>query len=806
MIMKKLLPGLWLTAALAACSFQPFPIGPTATPSLTLTPSATPSPSPTVTPSPTPTPVPLARVANGERALVNGDHDRARVEFQAVLDASGDDELRAAALWGLIRVGYADGRPEDALAKFEQITEEYPDSPFLAYANFIAGQAHTELSHYQEAADAYAKYLELRPGLLESYVEELRGDALFANADYASALNAYKAALEAPRLGDGIQIEIKIGRSQAAIGDYASALAKYDDIASRANNDYIRAKMDYLAGYSHLLLGQNEEGYQRYLHAVENYPLSYDSYIALVELVAAGIPVNEFDRGLVDYYAGQYDVALKAFDNYLRTNPQHDGTVHYYRALTLRALDRHPDEIAAWDALITGYTENRYWADSWDEKAYTQWIHLDNHNAAAQTLLDFVHIAPGHEDAPDFLMLAARILEYDNQLDKAAQIWSRIANEYPGSDLVPRALFLAGIASYRDNDYAQSLTYFQRSLLLSSKSEDQARAYLWIGKTQEKLGDEDAMKDAWQQAQAADPTGYYSERARDLLRDTEPFSPPGIYHPKVNLAKERAEAASWIRVTFDLPADTDLNNPGPLLGDIRLQRGREFWELGLYDEARLEFESLRAAVNESPADSFRLANYLLDLGLYRPAIFAARQVLTLAGMDNHADSLHAPDYFSHVRYGTYYSDLVTPIAQEYDFHPLFVFSVMRQESLFEGFVHSTAGARGLMQIMPSTGASIAGNMGWPYYFTTDDLYRPLVSVRLGTSYLASNYRLLDNDIYAALAAYNGGPGNALVWKSMAGDDPDLLLEVIRFAETRQYIQLIYETYTIYSSLYSETTP
>jgi soluble lytic murein transglycosylase len=109
-----------------------------------------------------------------------------------------------------------------------------------------------------------------------------------------------------------------------------------------------------------------------------------------------------------------------------------------------------------------------------------------------------------------------------------------------------------------------------------------------------------------------------------------------------------------------------------------------------------------------------------------------------------------------------------------------------------------------MQIMPSTGASIAGSMDWPPNFDADDLYRPIVSINLGTHYLVYNRNAFNGDIYAALAAYNAGPGNAVIWKGLAGDDPDLLLEVIRFEETRQYIRYIYEIYSIYRALYNPT--
>jgi soluble lytic murein transglycosylase len=62
--------------------------------------------------------------------------------------------------------------------------------------------------------------------------------------------------------------------------------------------------------------------------------------------------------------------------------------------------------------------------------------------------------------------------------------------------------------------------------------------------------------------------------------------------------------------------------------------------------------------------------------------------------------------------------------------------------------------------------------------------------------------LLGGNIFATLAAYNGGPGNAIIWNQLATNDPDLLVEVIRFEETRNYIRNIYEIYGTYRSIYS----
>jgi len=127
--------------------------------------------------------------------------------------------------------------------------------------------------------------------------------------------------------------------------------------------------------------------------------------------------------------------------------------------------------------------------------------------------------------------------------------------------------------------------------------------------------------------------------------------------------------------------------------------------------------------------------------------------------------------------------------------------LLRQESLFEGFVTSTAGARGLMQLIPSTGEEIARQMNWPPNYTDRDLYRPYVNIRLGANYLDRQINAFGGDIYQALSAYNGGAGNTLKWIPLANQDQDLFVEVIRFSETRNYIKYIYEIFDIYRNLY-----
>jgi soluble lytic murein transglycosylase len=807
-LIKKII-GLTIILIVSACQSLPIPIPinlPTANPP---TPAGDPAiSSPTAFPpaadTPLPAPAPVLRIESGDTALFNGDYDLARQEYQSAFNETTDNAVKAAALWGLGRTELADELYQAAIDRLNNLIAEYPDSTYAARAYFLLGQAYFQLGQYQASADAYNTYLTRVPGVLDAYVQEYRGDALAELKDYTGALNAYDAALSASRLDDGLLLQIKRAQTRAVFGDHAGALALYDQIFATTTNDYIKAQMDYLAGQSYIALGQTDKAHERYLHTVQNYPLSYYSYLALLDLVDAGIPVDDLERGLVDYYADQFDVALAAFERYIAANPTNSGTVHYFRALTFREMQRTAEAVQELDYFIKAFPGNPHWVDAWNEKAFLQWSVLGDYNAAAQTMLEYVSLASEASDAPEFLLAAGRIYERDNQLDLAAQTWERVANEYSSSEQASLALFWAGIIRYRQNDYAGALALFSRNLLLASRPEDQARAQFWIGKTQSVLGDNAAAQQAWQQGQAIDKTEYYSQRSRDVLLGRGFFEAPSLVNLEPDLARERQEAEAWARITFNLPPETDLTGPGPVAQDPHFIRGTELWELGMYSEAREEFEALRESISASAADTFRLGNHLLGIGLYRSAIFCMRQVLTLAGQDSQAASLEAPPYFNHVRYGLYYHDLILHEEQNYGLDSLFMFSVIRQESLFEGFVRSTAGARGLMQVIPATGAQIAGEIGWPERYDENDLYRPNVSVRFGSYYMSKNRDEFGGNMYAALAAYNGGPGNAAIWNSYANNDPDLLVEIIRFEETRNYIRLIYEIYGTYRMIYSPT--
>ena len=782
----------------------PFQATPTLEPTQTPIPTATPTPTPTATPTPTPTatPLPAARIDLGENALFLGDFEQARRQFQDALVQAEDNDTRSAAAVGIGRTLFLQHNYPTTITQLTSVIQDYPDSSHLADAWYWQAEAYSIQQMYAESANAYAKYIELRPGIIDGTIQEWRGDALLAAGNGLAAADAYEAALQDPPPGDPVWIRIKQAQAYAAGFDYTQAVTHYLEIYQTSSDDFARAQVDFLLGQTYLLLGESEQAYARFQDAVINFPTSFDSYSSLVELVNAGIPVSDLNRGLVDYFAGQYGLAVDAFSRYIENQQPEDATAYYYRALSRREMREYGNAIADFDTIIANFQADRFWPRAFQEKAFTLWAYMDQHDFAAEALLAYLDIAPDAADSADMLYEAARIYERGGNLAKAAENWERLINSYPSAEKSYRGLFLAAISQYRLGNYADARTIFQRALVLAPEPNDQAAAYLWIGKTQQAEGNMDLARAAWEQAVQRDPTGYYSERAAELTIGREPFTSLNPFDLGYDLNAERPAAETWLRTTFSLPPDTNLADMASFANSPAFNKANEFHRLGLHAQARDQYEIVRSDNLSDPVQTFRLMNYLLERNYYRQAILSSRQILDLANLDD-ATTLGAPVYFNHIRFGVYFSDLVSAAAQNEELNPLFLLSVIRQESLFEPFARSSANARGLMQIVPATGQELASQLNWPPGYLEVDLNRAMVSIPFGARYLSRQRDYFGNSLYTALAAYNGGPGNTIIWNEMGQGDPDLLLEVIRADETRLYIRQIFEFFNIYRLIYEQ---
>src|SRR5690606_9130946 len=121
--------------------------------------------------------------------------------------------------------------------------------------------------------------------------------------------------------------------------------------------------------------------------------------------------------------------------------------------------------------------------------------------------------------------------------------------------------------------------------------------------------------------------------------------------------------------------------------------------------------------------------------------------------------------------------------------PELIYGVMRQESLYRADAVSSAGARGLLQLLPETARRTARAWKRPRP-STADLLEPRVNVPLGAAQLRMLLDRFDGQIPVALAGYNAGPNAAARWLPSTSIESDIWIENIPYNETRTYVQRV----------------
>jgi soluble lytic murein transglycosylase len=197
-------------------------------------------------------------------------------------------------------------------------------------------------------------------------------------------------------------------------------------------------------------------------------------------------------------------------------------------------------------------------------------------------------------------------------------------------------------------------------------------------------------------------------------------------------------------------------------------------------------------------------NSMNDRQLLAAAEFAQRNDVIDRAI-NTADRTQAEHDFVQ-RYPTPYIAQVEPRARNVALDPAWVYGLMRQESRFIMDAKSSAGAKGLMQLMPATAKWVAKKIGMDHYHPgkVTDMD---TNVTLGTHYMRMVMDGLDNHPLLASAAYNAGPGRARKWRAETALEGAIYAETIPFSETRDYVKKVMANAMHYAAVMgTATTP
>lgn len=219
------------------------------------------------------------------------------------------------------------------------------------------------------------------------------------------------------------------------------------------------------------------------------------------------------------------------------------------------------------------------------------------------------------------------------------------------------------------------------------------------------------------------------------------------------------------------------------LGRTDVQRTKALHRAGLWVEAAHEWKVIMQGADSSTY--YAAAHAAKDLGL------VDRQIALAIGAVEHFDLA--------LRYPRVHEREVLSASQSAGILPELTWAVIRQESRFVAHAVSSAGAVGLMQLMPATAKRVAAKKGMKAKPTRQVLCDPEPNIDLGAAFLGSLMRSYSGNVAYTAAAYNAGPGRVVKWRGLLpGTEIERFVELIPFDETRDYTKNVLANYVMYA--------
>ncbi len=365
--------------------------------------------------------------------------------------------------------------------------------------------------------------------------------------------------------------------------------------------------------------------------------------------------------------------------------------------------------------------------------------------------------------AASALFLRADLASDDRGDHEARRLHRIVGSRYPTSRFAPASRFRAAMIALLSGLPKVAAQEFDALAERYPSSDEALSAGYWAGRAWADAGDSALARGRWQSVTARDPLSYYAALSSARL-GTKPWVPSPA--------------------SDSFAADTAL--------DRLVDRAALLMRLGLAAEARWELDRLARSGDSSPERLLTLANAFRSQGLAAPAIQLARRALALGAP---AD---ARTY--RLIYPVVHEDALFAEAAEHRVDPSLMAALIRQESNFNPAATSSAGARGLAQVMPELGERLARALDYPVWDPIL-LYQPDVSIQLGAVHLRELFSQYEQRAHI-LAAYNAGASRVERWSKRIGvDDPEVFAERISFVETRDYVRIIQRNEEIYRALY-----
>ncbi|HEY0671867.1 MAG TPA: transglycosylase SLT domain-containing protein, partial [Longimicrobiales bacterium] len=356
-------------------------------------------------------------------------------------------------------------------------------------------------------------------------------------------------------------------------------------------------------------------------------------------------------------------------------------------------------------------------------------------------------------------------LEQDEGDHAAAREYFRTAiNAYSASEPAANAYMRLGLRALIQEDNKEAMRLFDQYRSVHAKTNYAPQATYWAARTRLKLGQDSAARALLKDVVALDPYSYYGLQAADYLKLPAPSLPQGLS----TSAEVQQQARGAVRRLA-------------LLQSVQLS-----------EAASYERERTRAWLTDQPGGLHALVEEMQQNGKVSEGIQLAWRVREQDGKWS--------ERTLKMLYPFPYQDVIVRNARLQKQDPYLIAALIRQESMFNPTIRSNAGAIGLMQVMPRTGASVARRLGIRNYTLTD----PEVNVRIGAEHFGNLMSEYGNNLELVIASYNAGMTPVARWRKIPSlGDMEIFTERIPYAETREYVKILKRNQRMYELLYGE---
>jgi soluble lytic murein transglycosylase len=650
-------------------------------------------------------------------------------------------------------------------ARYAAALESFPDEPasvaaalgdyllfYRAKSNFMLERNRDALADFQRLESRYPDSPLIR-------------EALIGQIQVLLATNQAKAALAVlanPKTGTNSETLYYQAKALDMSGEKGKAAEVFLQVYAR----YPASKQSQLAQQYFVLSSPGAftgaRHYEARLQRAESLIDSGDYRQARVLLLALGKvsapgPVPAERRSLlfgeVEYRLGRASAAIPFLRKVTAADPVLHAKALYLDGACLRRLDRIQDFLALRDRILKLY--------------------------------------PSSPDSEELCYSVATYFDVNYDSARSREAYLALYNAFPKGKYAERALWKLALFSYFEKKYDEAAVGFWKCLLAYPNPSSASPAMYWMGRCYEKLGDTGSAKYLFQRAHALTNQGYYGQRAREaeislakaLIKGQS--SVPGIDFNKVIATCDGIEVPS-----------AELAEPDTATRQV-ISRSRQLMAAGFPDLALAE---LRWGRSQHPGSDGALSYVMARIYISNRGYDTAIITLRRAFPDYHSRSMASlPPEIWDILFPVRHWGIISQQAAKLNIDPNLVLGLIRQESAFDENARSKANARGLMQILPSTGRKLARQAGIPR-FNAKKLYQAETNIILGTRYFAARLQQYGK-AELALAAYNAGDSRVDGWLHEFGNlDMVEFVEQIPFSETRGYVKQVLSNRTHYDLL------